>query len=407
MDTRHAYLWCRAPILAAIAMTPVLFAGEGPPIAPPPARVPTYRFTAISTLPGFEQAIVHDINNAGQVVGTAWRIGYVPNPILVRQAFIFQDGVLSDIGTSAVDSGAEGINDLGHIVGLDENAQSSQVAILLDEGGRHELHCCTAVDVNNRDQVIINTGVSYLWDNGTLTHLGGLGASPQVTEAAAINSHGQIVGRSNAAVPTWPYSQSRAFLWQGGEMYELPRLDGGAAAAVAINDVSDVVGYSGGRPVLWRSGAITDLSEAPYYLVGGVSALNNHGWIVSWMEADDSGEACASLWRNGSTYDLNRLVPPDVTWHLTHATAVNDEGSIAGVGRSHAHPDRDLAFVLFQTDADVNGDGRVSALDFHALAQCLAGPSSLLLPACLALDLDWDADVDLVDYRALELAFQP
>lgn len=114
-------------------MAPVLFAGEGPPVAPPPARISTYTFIPIGTLPGYEQAFVNDINNAGQVVGTARRISFGPDPVVEEQAYFFQNGVLGDIGTSALHSGAEAINGLGHIVGYDDDAQSSQVAILVDE----------------------------------------------------------------------------------------------------------------------------------------------------------------------------------------------------------------------------------------------------------------------------------
>lgn len=403
MNTRRIHPWGCAPALAVVAMTPVLFAGEGPPIAPPPARIPTYTFMPIGTLPGYEQAFVNDINNAGHVVGTAWRIeSGAPH----QQAFLFDDGTIRSIGTSPMGSGAEGINDLGHIVGFDSAPESGRYAFHLDDDGLVAvMDCCTAVATNNAGQIVVYTGESFLWVDSVLTNLGSLDNNFSFTEATAINDFGQVVGKSTVAWPSAPFLRDFAFLWQTGQIMQLPVLVDGPSDAYDINELGDVIGRSDGKPVLWTGGVVHDLTIPPYNFYGTAWRINNLGRFVGATGSPQPGHA--TLWNGGTTYNLNNLVPPGTPWYLLWARAINDSGQIAGEGLPGDTPYWRQAYLLQPVDCDADGDGLVGLLDYAMFRACLAGPGFPPSPQCRPLDFDRDGDVDLVDYRSLELALEP
>jgi len=54
---------------------------------------------------------------------------------------------------------------------------------------------------------------------------------------------------------------------------------------------------------------------------------------------------------------------------------------------------------------DVNGDGAIDLVDFVRIPLCLEGPQRIVQPACLKVDLDFDADVDLRDVQTFENLF--
>jgi probable HAF family extracellular repeat protein len=401
-----------------VVVAPLLFggvaqAGETAPVAPPPARIPTYTFTPIGTLPGYERAWVHDINDSGAVVGTAFRTVFRDVLYIERRAFFFTDGILTDLGTSEFSSEAEGINNLGFIVGNDRDQENFPYAFLFD--GRQLIQvfdCCRAVDINDQNQVVVYIGgQSLLWEDGTITDLGTFDPLHPWTEAVAINNSRQVVGKSQVWWPVWPYFRNFAFLWENGIMTQLPVLIDGPSSAVAINDVAEIIGYSDGQHVIWRNGVVELLNEEPYNLVGGAVTLNNHGDMAGGANPPgDETPVYATVWRQGSTYNLNQLVPPGTTWHLEIVKAMNDRGDIAGEGfPPEYYPPLwwAKAFVLHPIDSDVNDDGQVFLSDYRQLHFCLGGPGESPTPSCGMLDLDHDGDVDFIDYRSLELAFLP
>lgn len=98
---------------------------------------------------------------------------------------------------------------------------------------------------------------AVLWNHGEIRNLGTLEGGYE-SAATAVNSQGQVVGGSlntvpdpNAMIllgggnfPPIPY-QVRAFLWQRGVMQDLGTLPGGTdAQAVLINDAGQVAGWS-------------------------------------------------------------------------------------------------------------------------------------------------------------------
>src|SRR5215470_11444708 len=136
--------------------------------------------------PGAQGSIM--INNRGQIIGTSDLVGDQ-----AAHGFVWQNGVMTDLGTfGGVNSFPVWINDVGEIVGE---------ADLVGSAVTHLHH-------------------AFLWKNGVMTDLGTLGST---SHAEAINSRGQVVGRSRLGDPSTILQH--AFLWEeGGPMLDLNTL---------------------------------------------------------------------------------------------------------------------------------------------------------------------------------------
>jgi len=202
----------------------------------------------------------HDVNNLGQVVGgspTVWDDPFPPLPGRVNFWFLWEDGVMTDLGRG--DGSATAINDHSQIVG------------------------CLGF-----------TG--YLWEDGVWTELGDLGMNASVHD---INNQGQVVGSSH-----FGGANISAFLWEDGTMHNLGSLGGTWADASQINERGQVVGrsrLSNGQwraflweEDIWGAGTMYDLNSLvsldPGWVLTNARAINDHGWIVGKMTDPDGVE---------------------------------------------------------------------------------------------------------------------
>jgi len=179
-------------------------------------------------------ALAYDINNAGQVVGTSHSNEVVPELGSLYHAFVWQNGVMTDLGVLPGDteSGAIAINTSGQIVGVSDivdpfTYQRTARSFLYDNGTMIDLGVPStesqAQDINDAGQVVglmrVESGATnpfanrgYIYENGVVTNLNTLipaGSGLTITIANGVNNAGQIVGtavdaagRSHAVVLT-------------------------------------------------------------------------------------------------------------------------------------------------------------------------------------------------------------
>jgi probable HAF family extracellular repeat protein len=325
---------------------------------PEPVRtrgdLPEYEVVDLGTLGG-SASMAYDINDLGQVVGCAEiRAGVI-------HAFVWQDGVMTDLGVLPGDtqSCAEGVNNAGQVVGLSYEVDTRRRAVLWQRGDALELASSAAGararGINDLGHVVGERQVSeqkplyvdtrpqaFLWRDGEMVDVGRQFEDPR-SVACAINNLGQVVGYSECDCRATP--GPRAFLWDPGDTAYLGTLGGGDARALAINDSGAVVGeaemmiatgdvtVSSPRAFIWQHGRMINLGT-----LGGATScargVNASGHAVGWSATSD-GSIHAFFWNGSVMIDLNSAIPADSGWVLTKAHNINNLGDIAGEGAHH------------------------------------------------------------------------
>jgi len=247
--------------------------------------------TDLGTLGGTESG-ARAVNRFDEVVGWSLLAGGE------QRAFLHKAGVMTDLGTFGGFSDARGINDAREIVG-------SSVIV----PGNHER--------------------AFVWRGEELVDLGTLGGTE--SRAYAINEHGDICGFAQFA-----NGDLRPFLYRDGAMIDLGSLGGWSGHAYDLNESGKVVGWSMMIPnsvshaFLWSEGTLIALGP----LGGTYSAafgINNLGQIVG-AATRANGDQAAFIWNGAKVVDLNTRIPSAPEWFLSSASAINDDGRIAGIG---------------------------------------------------------------------------
>ncbi len=196
---------------------------------------------------------VHDINAHGQIVGTK------------ITAFLWQKGAVQSLGTlGGATSDARKINDSGQIAGISTINDGTDRAFLWKSGKLVELPMvtekggvlpgCVVWAINQRGTVVGSCSAAagteqpqrdreawsraVSWTSHAAAHA--LGAPSRYSEAAAINSRGQIVGWSETSK-----GRQHAYHWQNNTMTDLGTLPGGnQSRATQINNRGEIIGVS-------------------------------------------------------------------------------------------------------------------------------------------------------------------
>lgn len=279
----------------------------------------------LGTLGGNESVGVA-VNGRNQVVGFATNT--IPDPFGLGtqvRTFLWENGVMRDLGTlggpDAFPAGNIALNEGGQVAG--SSFTSSTPNSVADSCGQN-----------------VPTEDPFLWENGKIFDLGGLGGTCGFP--ISLNNRGQIVGQSDLAGD----STFHPFVWtRPGPMQDLGTLGGDSGTTNWINDAGEIAGKAdlAGPPpqnhhaTLWKNGAIIDLGTLPGDSCSNAYEVNSRGQVVGTSENQSlclvpTGEH-AFLWEDGGPMvDLNTLVPPGSSLQLTFALSINERGEIAGTG---------------------------------------------------------------------------
>jgi probable HAF family extracellular repeat protein len=297
------------------------------------------------------------LNNHGQVVGFSWN--GIPDPVGIfgnpneNRAFLWQNGVMQDLGTlceskgvCGVDAGAFAVNEKEQIAGV------------------------SATNTTPNGTTGTPTVHPFLWDRGTMIDLGTLGGTASGVDGPTIllNNRGQVAGTSTLAGDMTYHP----FLWEHGMMKDLGTLGGDTGFVSWITDAGDVIGTadlpgpSGSQShhaFLWRNGIKTDLGS-----LGGSShaeGINLQGQIVGRSKpTPDSPVQHAFLWNGGPMVDLNTLISPNSGLLLEEGGNINARGEIAGRGLPPGCDDVDAcghAFLLIPCDSAASCESKAEA----------------------------------------------
>lgn len=184
-----------------------------------------------------------------------------------------------------------------------------------------------ASGINNSGQVVGYNyfGAAFLYQNGQMIDLGGLGGTPD-THPADINDRGQVVGTAST-----PDGTGHAFLYQDGHMTDLGTLGGAWSSASGINNSGQVVGtsYIPGNGAFHAflytpDSGMQDIGTLPGFTGSQATGINNSGQVVGAAYTSD-GTGHVFLYQDGHMTDLGTLGGTS-----SSAWGINDSGQVVG-----------------------------------------------------------------------------
>jgi probable HAF family extracellular repeat protein len=254
--------------------------------------------TNLATSVGGSSSAATGINNSGQVVG------FAANSAGNTTAFLYSGGVVTNLGSLGGSiNAAFGINRSGQVVGLSSvisNGSSSigPYAFLYSGGTMTNLGTLNepflngdsgANGINSSGQIVGYLGLpgvtnAALFSNGTITNLGTLGGPSPESTANGINDSGEIVGYSAThfgigVVQAFVYSSGTGMenlnLTYASQLVSGTTLQAGFVSledATAINNSGQIAGYG----TYWNG--TTDQTEA--FLLDPVAAPEPSTWAM-------------------------------------------------------------------------------------------------------------------------------
>jgi probable HAF family extracellular repeat protein len=364
------------------------------------------------------------INDAGDVAGYHYPSG-------LQRAFVYRNGVFTDIGTLGGNyTWSTGINASGVVVGSSYLANNNNYHAFLFDGVLRDLGTVSggyseARAINAAGQVAgYSDGQAFLYTGGLMRRLvdllpAGHGWS-QLYEAIDINDAGQITGRgfhntlgnraflftpasgstpativafgtSSNTYPQWINASGqvagrdfsngdRVFLYtpgpSGGSFALMTGFGGTSSYPADLNDAGQVVGYSylagnnSYHPFLYSGGQSTDLDPAATY--SQATAISNNGTVLGYANGP-------VLYRAGTVRRLADLMT-GCDWSPSWAYDINNSGQIVGYGSQSGVGSRSFLMTPASsqtattlTASDVSGNyRRPLQLQARLLAACSA-----------------------------------
>ena len=345
----------------------------------PPACFVTHVFrwdkgvlSDLGTLPGGESADIGGINARGWVVGCSetGEIDPFINAPLCR-ATLWTGHQIVDLGTlGGFISNAFHVDDGGQIVGASTTGTPDPLSFLgesihpfvwqngvmqdlgtLQKGtiaspsnqcgnGRNGLVTgFSFIDSVANPDTGLPTAHAFLWQDGNMQDIPTLGGTQVSGEldagALCVNNRGQVAGAS-----TLPgESILHPFLWDHGVLTDLGTLGGSVGIVSWLNDAGDIVGGASTQndeffhATLWRKSVIRDMGALDGDCFSVAGGINSNDQIVGGSFSCDGSIARAVLWDKGSIVDLNTTIAENSTsLQLAATDNINDRGEIAGRG---------------------------------------------------------------------------
>jgi probable HAF family extracellular repeat protein len=176
-----------------------------------------------------------------------------------------------------------------------------------------------------------------IWDREGVHELPTFPGDPDGA-ALAINDSSEAVGWSGTCAPGYGPHETflHALLWKDGTMTDLGNLGGKTNTVAAdINNRGQVIGYSNlandstHHAFLWHAGVMTDLGTLDGDFSSDASDINEIGQVVGASQ-DASGNPRAFLFQHGTITDLNELIPTNSPLFLLYGGAINSRSEITG-----------------------------------------------------------------------------
>ncbi len=314
----------------------------------PAARAgdPTFTYVDLGTLGGPE-SVAMGLNESGQVVGWAMIDGCTAQGHPCRRAFLWEDGVMTDLGLLAGDeeSVARAINDAGFVVGTSESD------VVFGSGTFHAFQWDGAMSALPD----LGLGQSFAHDVNDAGLVAGSSNDPGTARDTAVTWLGGVV---EDVGKTEPHSYSRAygvseggvlvgFAWNLFSPNDAILFDGGVwsmiggfgqfqnAEAYDVTDTGYVCGLqafpSGSwHACLWTPGGALDLGLLAGHDTSELYDVNDAGLAVGRSYDTFTAASRAIFWDGTTLHDLEDLVAPSVPGVLFEAREINEAGDIVG-----------------------------------------------------------------------------
>ena len=301
-----------------------------------------YRIVPIETNDPALFLQVSDLNNRGEVVGTAFSTSGG------QHAFRWRDGEFTDlhdvIAPGAAATFAQNINDFGTIIGIINTNQGfslrgTQVTAVTVVPGETTVNPSV---INDRGQLVVfSSGGAqsgdFFVDGQNAELLPGLPDGIGGDLPLELNDRGAVVGSAFTADLT-----RHATLWQNGTLTDLG-VPAGEQESIGrdVNNFNRVAGavsdaFFFGTAATWQNGTWTLLPAIEPGARSNADSINDVGVVVGESFPPNATRSFATLWFNGHAFVLENLVsasdPLKPFVRLDSASFVNLRGDILALG---------------------------------------------------------------------------
>jgi probable HAF family extracellular repeat protein len=293
--------------------------------------------------PGFPEiaaAYAQGLNASGQVVGQSIAFD-ADGEFSQGRAFLWQGGSSNNLGaiTPEDDSNALDINDSGQIVGWSGSEAALFSGGTITSLGKLSGGTGSGAYAINNSGLIVGSADDANGNNFAVTFSGGSASiipisGAQYSFAQSVSNGGHIAGEWSGSATG---ANMRAFVSLNGVVTTFGVLPGGnRSTATDVNDSGIIAGYgtaTGGERGFFSSGTdLVSIGVISGFTSSRAFGINNAGVVVGSVSAP--GQQRAAIFTNGQLQLLSNLLSPGQgDWTLLYASAINDAGQIAGVGR--------------------------------------------------------------------------